>query len=69
MKYSDPKEALKRANNTEYGLAAGIVTKNMADAVKFSKNINAGFVWVNTYFSMFKEVEFGMNKHHSLIHF
>jgi acyl-CoA reductase-like NAD-dependent aldehyde dehydrogenase len=60
LKYSDPKEALQRANNTEYGLAAGIVTKNMADAVKFSKNIKAGFVWVNTYFSMFKEVEFGI---------
>jgi aldehyde dehydrogenase (NAD+) len=38
-------EVITRANNTKYGLAAGILTKNMDNAMKYMDNINAGSVW------------------------
>lgn len=59
LKYKTFEEALERVNNTPYGLASGIVTKDMTKAYQFSKNIKSGFVWVNTWFQMFPEVEFG----------
>ena len=59
IKYSDFKDVIKRANNTPYGLASGIVTNNMTNALKYSKEIKSGFVWINTWFQMFPEVEFG----------
>jgi len=36
---------INRANDTKYGLAAGILTKNMDIAMKYMDNINAGAVW------------------------
>jgi len=36
---------INRANNTKYGLAAGILTKNMDTAMKYMENVNAGSVW------------------------
>jgi len=59
IKYKDFDDVIKRANNTPYGLASGIVTKDMTKAFQFSRNIRSGFVWVNTWFQMFPEVEFG----------
>jgi acyl-CoA reductase-like NAD-dependent aldehyde dehydrogenase len=62
IKYKDFEDVLKRANNTPYGLASGIVTNSMTKAFKYSSNIKAGFVWVNCWFQMFPEVEFGGHK-------
>eukprot|EP01080_Neovahlkampfia_damariscottae_P002189 gene2189-2053_t len=59
IKYSNFDDVIKRANNTPYGLASGIVTNSMTKALKYSKEIKAGFVWINTWFQMFPEVEFG----------
>lgn len=42
-------EALHRANDTRYGLTAGVWTKDAAKAHTFAQSINAGTVWVNTY--------------------
>eukprot|EP00924_Labyrinthula_sp_SR-Ha-C_P006552 maker-scaffold_38-snap-gene-1.22-mRNA-1 protein AED:0.26 eAED:0.26 QI:81/1/1/1/1/1/2/116/486 len=49
LKYKDYDEVLKRANNTEYGLAAGVIGKDIADLMKMAKGLEAGTVWVNTY--------------------
>ncbi|XP_017464100.1 PREDICTED: aldehyde dehydrogenase, cytosolic 2-like, partial [Rhagoletis zephyria] len=49
LKYSTLEEAIERANNTKYGLAAGILTNDINEALKFSNEIQAGTVWVNTY--------------------
>lgn len=45
LKWSTFEEVMERANNTEFGLAAGIVTKDLNKALKFSEAIEAGSVW------------------------
>lgn len=42
-------EVIQKANNTSYGLAAGIWTDKGARIFGLSKEINAGVVWANTY--------------------
>ncbi len=42
-------EALAMANDSKYGLAAGIWTQNLAKAHRMIKGIRSGIVWVNTY--------------------
>ncbi len=42
-------EMIALANDTEYGLAAGIWTKDIDRAMRFARNIEAGTVWINTY--------------------
>ena len=49
IRFKDEQEALKLANDTKYGLAAGIFTKNGARSLRVSKAIRSGIVWVNTY--------------------
>ena len=45
----DEAEALKVANGTEYGLAAGIWTSDLGRALRLSKGIKSGQVFVNNY--------------------
>lgn len=52
-------EAIKCANNTRYGLAAGIVTKNIDVANTVSRSIRAGIVWINCYFAFDKDCPYG----------
>lgn len=40
---------IKRANNTRYGLAAGIFTKNIDTANTLSRGLRVGTVWINCY--------------------
>lgn len=40
---------LKRANNTEYGLASGVFTRDINKAMYVSEKLEAGTVFVNTY--------------------
>lgn len=47
LKFKDIDEVLARANNTSFGLAAGVFTKDINTAFKFSSFIEAGTVWVN----------------------
>jgi acyl-CoA reductase-like NAD-dependent aldehyde dehydrogenase len=47
--FETPEEALKIANDTMYGLAAAVWTKDIDRAIKFAKHIKAGTVWVNAY--------------------
>ncbi|XP_033337383.1 cytosolic 10-formyltetrahydrofolate dehydrogenase isoform X2 [Megalopta genalis] len=42
-------EVIRRANDTEYGLASGILTKDIGRALKFAEKIEAGTVFINTY--------------------
>jgi betaine-aldehyde dehydrogenase len=52
-------DAIKIANDTEYGLAAGIWTKNVNRAARVAQQIRAGIVWVNTYHPTFNELPWG----------
>src|SRR4051812_563911 len=49
-------EAIKIANDTEYGLAAGIWTRNVQRAARVAQEIRAGIVWVNTYHPTINEL-------------
>ena len=47
--FKDETEALMLANDTNFGLASGIFTRDVGRALRVSKAIRAGIVWVNTY--------------------
>ena len=49
MKFKTVDEVIQRANNSNYGLGAGIVTKNLDNAIKISNALRAGTVYVNSY--------------------
>lgn len=47
--FEDEEEAIRIANNTIYGLAAGVWTTSIRRALMMSERLEAGTVWVNTY--------------------
>jgi len=49
LKFKTLDEVVERANNSEYGLAASVFTKNIDNALEVSNNLRAGTVWVNCY--------------------
>lgn len=59
MKFKTIEDAIKSANNTKYGLAAGIVTKNLDVANTVSRSIRAGIIWINCYFGFDNDCPFG----------
>jgi acyl-CoA reductase-like NAD-dependent aldehyde dehydrogenase len=59
IKFKTLDEAIRRANETQYGLGAGIVTKNLDTALKFSKAVRAGSVFVNCYDYVTPQTPFG----------
>jgi aldehyde dehydrogenase (NAD+) len=52
MPFETEEEVLRLANDTEYGLAAGVWTTNLARAHRMASRLEAGTVWVNTYRAM-----------------
>eukprot|EP00249_Psilotum_nudum_P010106 c22338_g1_i1 orf=331-1821(+) len=59
LKFRSLEEVIQRANDTAYGLAAGIVTKDMDIANRVSRSIRAGTVWINCYLVGGAEIPFG----------
>ena len=51
-RFSDEEEAVRMANDSRFGLAAGVWTKDMARSVRMAERIAAGTVYVNTYRSV-----------------
>jgi aldehyde dehydrogenase (NAD+) len=47
--FDNDDEAVRIANDTPYGLASGIQTRNLARALRLADRINAGTVWINTW--------------------
>ena len=50
--FKDEEDLIKQANETIYGLSAGIWTRDITRAHRFAREIKAGVVWINT-FNMF----------------
>jgi aldehyde dehydrogenase (NAD+)/phenylacetaldehyde dehydrogenase len=57
--FDTEEELIQRANNTKYGLAAGIWTTNLARGHRVAHQIKAGVVWLNTYDMFSPNVPFG----------
>ncbi len=49
LAYDDEDEAMRRANDTDYGLAAGVVTPDLARAHRLIHQLEAGICWVNSW--------------------
>ncbi|XP_037955593.1 aldehyde dehydrogenase X, mitochondrial-like [Teleopsis dalmanni] len=59
FKFSSMEEIIDRANNTNYGLAAGVITNDINKAMKFANNVEAGSVWINCYNAVLPQTPFG----------
>ena len=57
--FEDEEEAIRLANATRYGLAAGVWTENLSRALRVTRALRAGQVWVNTYRSLAVQTPFG----------
>jgi len=57
--FKDEKEALEIANDTLYGLGAGVWTRDGNRAYRFGRNIQAGRVWTNCYHAYPAHAAFG----------
>jgi betaine-aldehyde dehydrogenase len=47
--YDTEEEVIRRANDTDYGLAAGVVTRDLARAHRVIHQLEAGICWINTW--------------------
>eukprot|EP00484_Ammonia_sp_Unknown_P001432 CAMPEP_0197021440 /NCGR_PEP_ID=MMETSP1384-20130603/2320_1 /TAXON_ID=29189 /ORGANISM="Ammonia sp." /LENGTH=517 /DNA_ID=CAMNT_0042449267 /DNA_START=32 /DNA_END=1585 /DNA_ORIENTATION=+ len=59
MKFNDAEDVIRRANNTTYGLAAGVFSENINTCNAVSRALKAGTVWVNCYDVFDASVPFG----------
>lgn len=59
MKFKDLEDLITRANNTEYGLAAAVFSKDLDKVNYLTQGIKAGTVWVNCYNILGCQAPFG----------
>jgi betaine-aldehyde dehydrogenase len=63
QKFSDEAEALAWANGVEYGLASSVWTQNHGRAMRVSRKLDFGCVWINTHIPIVAEMPHGGFKH------
>ncbi|KAI5636172.1 aldehyde dehydrogenase family domain-containing protein [Phthorimaea operculella] len=59
LKFDTFDEVVDRANDTNYGLAAGVITNDITTAMSFAKFVRAGSLWINTYDHVTSQTPFG----------
>ncbi len=59
MEFETEAEAVRIANNTQYGLAGGIWTTDTSRAMRCAREIKAGYLWVNTYGGISAQTPYG----------
>lgn len=59
IKVRDDDEAVRIANDSEYGLAGGVFSQNINRALNIARNVQTGRVWVNTYNQVPEGAPFG----------
>lgn len=59
LAFRDAQEAVRIANDTNYGLSAGIWSSNMDNCLTVARGVRTGTVWVNTFMDGFPELPFG----------
>ena len=59
LKFKDEEEAIRLANESEYGLGGAVWTKDINRALRVAKGIETGRMWVNDYNNLPAHVPFG----------
>lgn len=59
LKFDTFEEVVDRANDSNYGLGAGVITNDITTALAFVKHVRAGSVWINTYEHVTCQTPFG----------
>jgi len=59
FKFKDTEEVIEKANDTHYGLAAAVFTKDLDTAISVANSLEAGTVWVNCYNHVTNQGPFG----------
>jgi aldehyde dehydrogenase (NAD+) len=59
LSFESQEDVIDRANDTNFGLAAAVFTKDVKKAHRFAEKVKAGFVWVNCYFVLDANLPFG----------
>ncbi len=66
LKYRDIEEVIARANDTQYGLAASVWGRDLAEAERVARRIEAGTVWINHVHVFAPDIAFGGHKQSGL---
>ncbi len=66
MKFSTEEEAISRANNSDYGLAGAVWTKDEENGVKIAEQLETGTVWVNQFLKLTPHTPFAGHKQSGL---
>jgi aldehyde dehydrogenase (NAD+) len=59
IRFATEREAVEIANDTEFGLVAGLWTQDVDQARRVSRGLQAGVVWINTWRAFSNNVPFG----------
>ncbi|MBI5596333.1 MAG: aldehyde dehydrogenase family protein [Elusimicrobia bacterium] len=59
IEFETEEEALRIANDTDYGLAAGVWTSSITRGLRAVRALRAGITWINTYHPTFNEMPWG----------
>jgi betaine-aldehyde dehydrogenase len=59
LAFDTEEEAIRLANDTEYGLAAAVWTRNLARGHRVIREIRAGITWINAYHPTYNEMPWG----------